>query len=309
MIDQQVSSKTKRKKSTAMSDGFLSIDPKSIPQPKLHGLLLSAVAPRPIAWASTISADGMPNLAPFSFFNVFSSNPPICIFSPALRGRDATRKHTLNNVEAVPEVVINVVNHALVEQCNLSSAECGADVNEFDLAGLAMVPSQTVRPFRVALSPVQLECKVNEVKKMGTNGGAGNLIICEVTMMHISDAVLDANGSIDQDKIDLVARLGKDHYCRASGDALFDIAKPMSNAPIGFMGLPAEVRNSVVLTGSELAQLANVAGLPSIDERAALLDADQMRFRKSLTDAKVLHKAAQALLAQGKVMEAWAMLL
>lgn len=206
-------------------------------------------------------------------------------------------------------MVINVVNHALVEQCNLSSAECGADVNEFDLAGLAMVPSQTVRPFRVALSPVQLECKVNEVKKMGTNGGAGNLIICEVTMMHISDAVLDANGSIDQDKIDLVARLGKDHYCRASGDALFDIAKPMSNAPIGFMGLPAEVRNSVVLTGSELAQLANVAGLPSIDERAALLDADQMRFRKSLTDAKVLHKAAQALLAQGKVMEAWAMLL
>jgi flavin reductase (DIM6/NTAB) family NADH-FMN oxidoreductase RutF len=240
-----------------------SIDPKELETGKFHGLLLGAVAPRPIAFASTIDADGRPNLAPFSFFNVFSANPPIAIFSPARRVRGNTTKHTLHNVEAVKEVVINVVNYDMVQQMNLASTEYPDGVNEFEKAGLTAVASDLVRPFRVKESPVQLECKVREVIKLGDEGGAGNLIVAEIVRMHISEDVLDENGNIDPNKIDLVARMGGDWYCRASGDALFEIAKPGRDHGMGVDAIPEHIRESHVLTGNDLGLLGSVAALPS----------------------------------------------
>lgn len=279
---------------------FRSFDPKEIPQPKLHGLLLSSVAPRPIAFASTVDADGRPNLAPFSFFNVFSSNPPICIFSPALRGRDATTKHTLENVKVVPEVVINVVNHAIVQQCSLASAEFDLGVNEFEKAGLTGIGSERVRPLRVAESPVQLECKVNDVIALGDKGGAGNLVMCEVLLMHVNEQVLNEDGRIDQHRIDLVARLGNDHYCRASGNALFDVPKPGSRNVIGFDGLPLHVRTSGVLTGNDLAILANCEAIPVSMKSPSLPYSEPMR---------PAHVRAQQQIAQSQLAEAWHTLL
>ncbi len=204
----------------------MKIDPKSTPTAKLHGYLLGAIGPRPIAFASTIDEHGVPNLSPFSFFNVFSANPPIAIFSPARRGRDNTTKHTFENAKLNREVVINVVNYDLVEQMSLSSTEYGAGVDEFIKAGLTPVPSELIQPFRVKESPVQFECKVKEVVELGQEGGAGNLIICEIVMIHIDESILDDDGRIDQHKIDLVGRLGGNWYVRASGNALFEIAKP-----------------------------------------------------------------------------------
>jgi len=279
---------------------FKSFDPKEIPQPKLHGLLLSSVAPRPIAFASTVDADGRPNLAPFSFFNVFSSNPPICIFSPALRGRDATTKHTLDNVKVVPEVVINIVNHAMVQQCSLASAEFDQGISEFEKAGLTGLASQRVRPLRVAESPVQLECKVNRVVALGDKGGAGNLVICEVLLMHVNEEVLNADGRIDQQRIDLVGRLGNDHYCRASGAALFDVPKPGTRNVIGFDGLPPSVRNSPVLSGNDLAKLANCEPLNNLTETSAL---------PYSTGMAATHAMAKQHLAANDVSGAWDTLL
>lgn len=202
-----------------------SLDPKSLSTSKLHGYLLSAVAPRPIAFASTLDADGNPNLSPFSFFNVFSANPPILIFSPARRVRDNTTKHTLENAELTKEVVINVVNYDMVHQMSLSSTEYPEGINEFEKAGLTMLKSDVIKPFRVAEAPVQFECKVNDIIKLGTEGGAGNLIICEVVKLHIDDAVLDENEAIDQKKLDLVARAGGSYYSRAK-DGFFEIQNP-----------------------------------------------------------------------------------
>ncbi len=241
---------------------MISIDPKEIPTAKLHGYLLGAVAPRPIAFASTIDADGNPNLSPFSFFNVFSANPPIMIFSPARRVRGNTTKHTLENALETKEVVINVVNYDIVHQMSLSSTEYPKGVNEFDKAGFTMLKSDKVKPFRVAESPVQFECKVNEIIHLGNEGGAGNLIVCEVVKLHVNEAVLDENGAIDQHKIDLVARAGGSYYSRAK-EGFFEIPKPISTLGIGVDAIPLEIRNSTVLTGNDLGKLGNVEQLPT----------------------------------------------
>ncbi|WP_088323912.1 flavin reductase family protein [Polaribacter tangerinus] len=244
---------------------MLSIDPKEISTGKLHGYLLGAIAPRPIAFASTIDKNGTANLSPFSFFNVFGSNPPTLVFSPARRVRDNTTKHTLNNAIATKEVVINVVNFAIVQQMSLSSSEYPAGVNEFEKAGFTMLKSELVKPYRVAESPVQFECLVKDIIFTGDDGGAGNLIICEVVKMHISEAILDENGAIDQHKIDLVARAGGNYYTRAK-DGFFEIPKPLTTLGIGVDSLSKEIRNSTVLTGNNLGMLGNVSKLPTVDD-------------------------------------------
>ena len=237
------------------------IDPKAVSTAALHGYMLGAVTPRPIAFASTIDSAGNVNLSPFSFFNVFSANPPIMIFSPARRGRDNTTKHTYENVLQVKEVVINIVNYDIVQQMSLSSTEYGKGVNEFEKAGLTPLASQTIKPPRVAESPVQFECRVNEVISLGTEGGAGNLVICEVLKMHINEAVLDADGKIDPVKLDAVSRMGGNWYGRAK-QGMFEVPKPLSRLGIGFDQLPEAIRTSKLLTGNDLAMLANVEVLP-----------------------------------------------
>ena len=237
------------------------IDPKAVSTAALHGYMLGAVTPRPIAFASTIDSAGNVNLSPFSFFNVFSANPPIMIFSPARRGRDNTTKHTYENVLQVKEVVINIVNYDIVQQMSLSSTEYGKGVNEFEKAGLTPLASQTIKPPRVAESPVQFECRVNEVISLGTEGGAGNLVICEVLKMHINEAVLDADGKIDPVKLDAVSRMGGNWYSRAK-QGMFEVPKPLSRLGIGFDQLPEAIRTSKLLTGNDLAMLANVEVLP-----------------------------------------------
>ena len=231
---------------------MLSIDPKEISTKELHGYLLGAIAPRPIAFASTIDSDGNPNLSPFSFFNVFGANPPIMIFSPARRVRDNTTKHTLENALATKEVVINVVNYDIVQQMSLSSTEYPEGVNEFEKAGFTMLKSDIIKPFRVKESPVQFECKVKDVIFTGDEGGAGNLIVCEVVKLHISEDVLTADGGIDQHKIDLVARAGGSYYTRAR-DGFFEIPKPISTLGIGVDTISLEIRNSTILTGNNYA--------------------------------------------------------
>lgn len=291
------------------------IDPKELEIAKFHGLLLGAVAPRPIAFASTIDADGKPNLSPFSFFNVFSANPPIAIFSPARRVRGNTIKHTLENVEVVKEVVINVVSYAMVQQMNLASTEYPEGVNEFEKAGFTPLTSDLVRPFRVKESPVQFECKVREVIKLGEEGGAGNLIVAEILLMHIDESVLDSYGNIDPNRIDLVARMGNDWYCRASGNALFELAKPGRDHGIGVNALPMHVRNSRILTGNDLGLLGGISELPTAEEIKAYRSQsrlDELIQEKGNNPSEVekqLHQNAQMLLSEGKVKEACMMLL
>jgi flavin reductase (DIM6/NTAB) family NADH-FMN oxidoreductase RutF len=284
---------------------MLSINPKEISVGKLHGYLLGAVAPRPIAFASTIDADGNPNLSPFSFFNVFGSNPPIMIFSPARRVRDNTTKHTLENALATKEVVINVVNYAIVQQMSLSSTEYPEGVNEFEKAGFTMLPSDEIKPFRVAESPVQFECKVKDVIFTGDEGGAGNLIVCEVVKIHIADDVLNENGAIDQHKIDLVARAGGSYYTRAR-DGFFEIPKPISTLGIGVDTIPLEIRNSTVLTGNNLGMLGNIEQLPTEDT--------VNNFRKEhpqFIGLEVVkkHTFAQEYLSKNDLESAWKVLL
>lgn len=281
-----------------------SFEPKDLPTAKLHGYLLSAVAPRPIAFASTMDQNGNPNLSPFSFFNVFSANPPILIFSPARRVRDNTTKHTLENAESTKEVVINVVNYDIVQQMSLSSTEYGKGVNEFEKAGLTMLKSDIVKPFRVAESPVQFECKVNNIIKLGTEGGAGNLVICEVVKLHINDAVLSESGSIDQEKLDLVSRAGGSYYSRAK-TGFFEIPKPLSTLGIGVDALPKNIRNSTILTGNDLGLLANVEALPS---KEVITGFDKKHDNITLTETEK-HKKAQHLLGLGDVESAWKVLL
>ncbi len=300
--------------STKKREKMLSIDPKEIPVPKLHGYLLSAVAPRPIAFASTVDSDGNVNLSPFSFFNVFSANPPIAIFSPARRGRDNTTKHTYENVKQHPEVVINVVNHAIVQQMSLSSTEYADGVNEFEKAGLTELKSEVVKPPRVAESPVQLECKVLEVKELGANGGAGNLVICEVVKVHIQEQFLDSDGKLDTEKLDLVGRMGANWYVRANGDALFEVAKPLTTLGIGVDQIPHDIRNSSILTGNNLGQLGNVESIPN--ETAVnefkLIELSELHQEFEDEPAKLekeLHQLAKNYLEENKVEEAWMTLL
>jgi flavin reductase (DIM6/NTAB) family NADH-FMN oxidoreductase RutF len=293
---------------------MLKVDPKNTETAKLHGYMLGAIAPRPIAFASTIDEDGNPNLSPFSFFNAFGSNPPIAIFSPARRVRNNTTKHTLENAKATGEVVINIVNYPIVEQMSLSSTEYGDGVNEFEKSGLTPIKSELVKPFRVKESPVQLECKVKDIIETGTEGGAGNLIVCEIVMIHINEDVLDENGSIDQQKIDLVARMGGSYYCRASGDALFEIPKPLRSLGIGVDQIPKDIRNSTVLTGNDLGRLGNVDELPDETEVNDYKLTELSDLFVDLQDDAPkleleLHKIAKELLSQGKVEEAWKTLL
>ena len=293
---------------------MISIDPKEISTGRLHHYLLGAIGPRPIAFASTIDEQDRPNLAPFSFFNVFSANPPIAVFSPARRGRDNTSKHTYENVKRVPEVVINVVNYNLVQQCSLASTEYPEGVSEFVKSGLTPIASDLVKPFRVMESPVQFECRVNEVIELGHEGGAGNLVICEVLKMHISEDILDGEGMIDPTKIDLVGRCGGNYYARAHGDALFEVAKPLSSIGIGVDAIPEDIRLSKVLTGNDLGILGNVEALPNetdvneykLTELAELFiewEDNAQRLEEEL------HKLAQHHLLEGKVDEAWKTLL
>ncbi len=241
---------------------MLTITPNDVTTGKLHQYLLGAVAPRPIAFASTIDKKGRPNLSPFSFFNVFGANPPIMIFSPARRVRDNTTKHTLQNIEVTKEVVVNVVNYDMVHQTSLSSTEYPEGVNEFEKAGFTMLESEEVKPFRVAESPVQFECKAMDIIYTGKEGGAGNLIVCEVVRIHIKEEVLGEDGLIDQHKIDLVARAGGSYYSRAR-DGFFEIPKPLSTLGIGVDQIPVEIRDSTVLTGNNLGVLGNVEALPT----------------------------------------------
>ncbi|WP_298556531.1 flavin reductase family protein [uncultured Algibacter sp.] len=286
-----------------------SLDPKSLSTSKLHGYLLSAVAPRPIAFASTIDANGKPNLSPFSFFNVFSANPPIMIFSPARRVRDNTTKHTLKNAEITKEVVINVVNYGMVHQMSLSSIEYPEDVNEFEKAGLTMLKSDIVKPFRVAEAPVQFECKVNDIIKLGTEGGAGNLIICEVVKLHIDDEILDKNDAIDQRKLDLVARAGGSYYSRAK-EGFFEIPKPISQLGIGVDSFPEHVKNSMILTGNDLGMLGNIEALPSKTSVNNFVEHVGERYPNIKTAThREKHKLAHNYLSFGDIESAWKILL
>ena len=284
---------------------MLTIHPKEIPTAKLHGYLLSAVAPRPIALASTIDKNGNANLSPFSFFNVFSANPPILIFSPARRVRNNTTKHTLENVHQVKEVVINVVNYNIVHQMSLSSTEYAQGVNEFKKAGFTMLKSDEVKPFRVAESPVQFECKVKEIVALGNEGGAGNLVICEVVKLHIDEAVLDDNQVINQKKLDLVARAGGSYYTRAK-NGFFEIPKPLSTLGIGVDHIPFEIKNSTILTGNDLGMLGNIEKIPNLDDVNKFASENPEFITK---DSVKKHKFAKSFLEKGEVLSAWKVLL
>lgn len=277
---------------------------------QLQNYLQYAIAPRPICFASTIDINGNINLSPFSFFNMFSTNPPVCIFSPARRVRDNTTKHTLENVLQVKECVINIVDYTMVQQMSLASTEYAKGVNEFEKAGFSMLESHLVKPPRVAEAPVQLECVVNQVIPLGENNGAGNLVLAEIKLIHIKEEILDSEGKIDQAKIDLVARLGGDWYCRVTPESLFKVAKPLTTLGIGVDELPVSVRNSKVLTGNDLGMLGNVENLPSAEE----IDAIQWNSNvKDILDATIgdatnrereLHELAHQLLQIGNIDDA-----
>lgn len=293
----------------------MKFDPKEISTGKLHGLMLGVIAPRPIAFASTIDKEGNVNLSPFSFFNVFSANPPILVFSPARRVRDNTTKHTLDNVLEHPEVVINIVNHAIVDQMSLSSTEFGKGVDEFVKSGLTPIASDTVKPPRVAESPAAFECKVNDVIHLGEEGGAGNLIIAEVKLMHIKETVLDETGKPDPYKLDLVARMGGDYYARANATSLFTLPKPNSKIGIGYDQIPDSIRNSQVLTGNNLGRLGNIAELPHYDAVLAFSKTNEMveifnRFRNDSESLENhLHELARIFLEDNDLEKAWLTLL
>lgn len=278
----------------------------------IQNYLQHAIAPRPICFASTVGAAGQVNLSPFSFFNLFSSNPPIVVFSPARRVRDNTTKHTLLNVFEVPQVVINIVDYDMVQQTSLASCEFPKEVNEFDKAGFTMQAATSVKPPMVKESKIKLECRVNEVKPLGTEGGAGNLIIAEVLVMHIDECILNAEGKIDQTKIHHVARLGGDWYCKVDETNLFKVEKPNVKIGIGIDALPASIRNSKLLTGNHLGQLGNVYEMPTIepsfyDDRLKniiqyySINPDEME--------QELHLYAKELLDAGNVTTAWQVLL
>ncbi|WP_410219967.1 flavin reductase family protein [Pedobacter sp.] len=289
---------------------MLSLDCKDLSPVQLQNYLQYAIAPRPICFASTIDTVGNVNLSPFSFFNLMGSNPPVCVFSPARRVRDNTTKHTLENVLAVKECVINIVNYAMVQQTSLASTEYAKGINEFEKAGFTMLKSDLVKPPRVAEAPVQLECVINDVIALGEQNGAGNLVIAEIKRIHIKEEILDADGKIDQQKIDLVARLGGDWYCRVTAESLFKVAKPLATLGIGIDKLPHNVRNSKVLSGNDLGMLGNVEHLPTAEEIEAI------RYQvnvKDILDATIgdesnrereLHELAKLFLKEGNVVDA-----
>ncbi len=268
------------------------ISPKDLNNLQLQTLLQTAIAPRPIALVSTIDAEGNVNLSPFSFFNLFSTNPPIVIFSPSRRVRDNTTKHTLENVEQIPEAVIGIVNYPIVQQVSLSSTEYEKEVNEFVKAGLTMSKAEIVQPKLIEECPVNLECKVLEIKPLGTEGGAGNLVICEVIKIHVREEYLDEVGNLDQLKLDLVARLGSSWYARANEENLFEVPKPLVTKGIGFDQLPDTIKHSKIFTGNDLAMLSNIEVLPE-----GLFSSDE-----------TVHTQAKKLLKNLQIPEAWKIL-
>jgi Conserved protein/domain typically associated with flavoprotein oxygenases, DIM6/NTAB family len=294
----------------------MTINPAEVSQGTLHNYLLSAVAPRPIAFASTIDKDGNVNLSPFSFFNVFSSNPPVMIFSPAYRGRDGSSKHTLDNVLAVPECTISMVNYPIVEQMSLASTEYGQGVNEFVKAGLTEMPSEMVKPPFVGESPVAFECLVNQVIPLNRvkGGGSGNLVICEVKRIHIQEKFLNEKGHLDTTKMDLVGRMGGVWYNRSTPDALFEIPKPLRTKGIGVDQLPEAIKNSTILTGNNLGRLGNIEQLPSTESIAEIKNDPIVKsiIEKNndfSTQEKELHQLAKGLLEDGNIEKALKILL
>lgn len=272
---------------------------------ELHSLMLAAIGPRPIAFVSTLDSDGRPNLAPFSFFNAFGSNPPILVFSPARRGKDNSTKHTLHNVEAVPQCVVNVVNYNMVEQASLASTDFDEGVNEFVKAGFTPLESQYVKPFRVAESPASFECEVMQVIKTGDQGGAGNLVICKILAIHYNQMVLREDGKVDQVKMDLVGRMGYEYYVRADKNSIFELPKPRTKNILGFDGLPKKIKESNWLTGSQLARLANLKEIPS----EAAVEAFATENRLDALSMGEIQKAAQNYLNTNRIEEAFMSLL
>ena len=275
-------------------------DPKELPVPKVHDLLLSSIAPRPIAFVSTMSENGNINLSPFSFFNVFGANPPICIFSPARSGRTGQTKNTLDYINETKECVINIVNEDMLHQMNLASGEYPKGVNEFEKSGLTALKSDIVKPPRVAESFVQLECKVNQVIETGEKGGAGNLVIAEVLLIHVSEEVMDENNNINPLKMKYIARLGKDFYSRVTSENLFEVPKPKvsDNLGMGIDNLPFSIKTSTILNGNDLAQLASIDVVPSFEN----VEKDSKTLEEKHTVAKQYIKA-------GNINEAWKILL
>lgn len=286
------------------------IDPKEVPVPVMHSYLLGAVAPRPIAFASTVDTEGNVNLSPFSFFNCFGANPPILIFSPARRGKDNTTKHTYENVLEVKEVVINIVSYSIVEQMSLASTEYAKGINEFTKSGLTPVDSVMVKPPRVKEAPVAFECKVNQVIPLGTEGGAGNLVICEVLLMHVNEDILDENEKIDPYKLDAVARMGGSYYCRAQGDSIFEIPKPLATLGVGVDQIPENVIKSNYFSGNELGRLGNIEKIPSEEEISEFSSSDELNqiLKGAQNDqerkARLL-EMARIYLTKGDVNSAW----
>lgn len=284
----------------------MTIDPKELNIPRRHALIQQAVIPRPISFASTIDSNGQVNLSPFSFFNMFSSNPPILIFSPSRRGRDNTTKHTYENVKEVPEVVINIVNYSMVEQVSLASSDFPKGANEFVKAGFTPVASTKVKPPRVAESPVSFECRVNQVIELGTEGAAGNLVICEVLLIHVKEEVLDEQGNISPYKLDAVARLGQDYYTRVSPESIFLVPKPNESVGIGVDAIPTSIRNDPRFTGNDLGRLGNIGKLPGAEEVRLFSLKPEVQY--AITSGE-LHDFALKLLRAGNIADAWKALL
>jgi flavin reductase (DIM6/NTAB) family NADH-FMN oxidoreductase RutF len=285
---------------------MITINPKEILTNEFHSYMLGTVAPRPIAFASTIDENGIPNLAPYSFFNAYSSNPPTLVFSSNRRVRDNTTKDTYANIKATGEVVINMVSFNIVRQMSLASIEYPSDINEFEKAGFTPLASETVKPFRVAESPAQYECKVKQIIELGEHGGAGNLFICEVQLLHINENILNEKGKIDPDKIDLCARMGGQYYLRASGSNVFEINQPVNKFGIGFDNIPENIRLSKVLTGNNLAELASVEKLPSEEEiKSFAIENSISKTENSYT----VHARAKSFIEKGDALSAWKILL
>ncbi|MCX6257367.1 MAG: flavin reductase family protein [Bacteroidia bacterium] len=291
------------------SPDILHLDPTELSIKHISGILTGAVGPRPIAFASTIDSDGNPNLSPFSFFNAFGTNPPLLVFSPSRRGRDNTTKHTYQNIREIPEVVINVVNYGMVQQTSLASSEYAKGTNEFMKAGFTMEKSDLVRPWRVKESPVQFECTVLQVIETGDQAGAGNLVICRIVRIHMYKNILDGNNRIDPHKIDLVGRLGANFYCRASGDAVFEVKKPLDEPGIGVDSLPEQVRLSRILTGNDLGKLGNLKSFPTLEEIERMNTSDEIKAIYSENIAKeaqldAIHRLAKEKTDSDEIYEA-----
>lgn len=283
---------------------MLKIDPAQTPTKDFHQFMLGAVAPRPIAFVSSLSPEGVPNLAPYSFFNAFSSNPPILVFSSNRRVENNTTKDTLRNAQETGELAINVVSHHIARQMALASIEYGPEIDEFEMAGFTKLPSERIKPYRVAESPVQMECVVDRIIPLGESAGAGHLIVCRILLMHIQDEVLTPTGRIDPHKIDLMGRMGRFWYVRASGAAIEEIVQPVNVIGMGFPGLPESIRISPILSGADLADLAALPALPDAESAASLLAEDPEAARALAEGRDALHLYIKTALAARDITRA-----